>query len=374
MLAAMNSDFRGTMVAVHWLVFASLLCAAPRLGAKTPEQIFQQVSRSVVVLHTYDKEGNPLNQGGGVVIARGEVVTNCHVVYDAARILVQHGKNDYEATLRYTDLDRDLCQITVARLDAPRVVIGEAARLRVGQRVYAIGAPEGLDLTISEGLISSIREFEGERYLQTSAAISQGSSGGGLFDTEGRLVGITGFIVAEGQNINFALPANWIAELSARTATTAEGGGTAVARWEKRAAALRAKKDWLGLLRLTQQWVRTMPTNAVAWRQLGDAYRTLGRHRRAVPAYMQAVRLDSESGELWHGLGISYMRLHQYERAIESFDEALRLKPQNVAALFSMGEAYYLQNRHDKVKEVHASLQKRDARVAQEFARRYLKQ
>jgi S1-C subfamily serine protease len=83
----------------------------------------------------------------------------------------------------------------------------------VGERVYAIGAPEGLELTISEGLVSGLREYENVRVIQTSAAISHGSSGGGLFDVNGRLIGITTFSLKEGQNLNFALPGEWIQAL-----------------------------------------------------------------------------------------------------------------------------------------------------------------
>jgi len=70
-----------------------------------------------------------------------------------------------------------------------------------------------LELTLSEGIISGLREYEGGHVLQTSAAISPGSSGGGLFDAQGRLVGITTFFLSKGQNLNFALPAEWVQAL-----------------------------------------------------------------------------------------------------------------------------------------------------------------
>jgi hypothetical protein len=76
----------------------------------------------------------------------------------------------------------------------------------VGDRVYAIGAPKGLELTLTEGLVSSIRETTDGRVIQTSAPISPGSSGGGLFDTHGNLIGITVGGFRGGQNLNFALP------------------------------------------------------------------------------------------------------------------------------------------------------------------------
>lgn len=344
--------------------------------AKTPEQIFQQASKSIVVIQAYDREGNPVNQGGGVVTGRETVVTNCHVVEDGAKLNVSHDTRMYDATVTLTDHERDLCQLAVPQLIAPRATLW-TGRLRVGQRVYAIGAPEGLDLTFTEGLISSLREFEGSQYIQTSAAISQGSSGSGLFDSDGRLIGITAFFLQDGQNLNFASPASWITQLASRAAggapTPAGPARDAIAkRWSARIADRKAKKDWAGVLTLAQQWVRTQSTHAAAWQELGDAYRGMNRPRRAVSPYMQAVRLDPDRFESWLNLGISYLALNQHDRAIESFQEALRLKPNDPAALYNNGAAYFFQNRQDKVKEAHAALSRIDAKLAQEFAKKYI--
>lgn len=344
------------------------------LEAKTPEQVFQEASRSVVVIHATDQDGKPVNQGGGVVTGRESVATNCHVVTEGARLSVHYDKRVLKAILKHSDLERDLCQLEVPGLNAPRAPLW-TGRLRVGQRVYAIGAPEGLELTISEGLISSLREFDDEQYIQTSAAISQGSSGGGLFDSEGRLIGITSFFLAEGQNLNFALPAKWIEALGSRPAGVAGLAGEkdrVAKKWAARIAGLKAKKDWAGVLSVAQQWVRSQPTQATAWQELGDAYRGINRPRRAVSPYMQALRIDPDFFESWRNLGFSYLALNQYDRAIESFAEALHLKPDDATALYNTGVAYYFQNRQDKAKEVHAALGKLDPKMAQEFAKKYI--
>jgi S1-C subfamily serine protease len=107
----------------------------------------------------------------------------------------------------------------VPGLGAPAVAIGSADTLRTGQKVFAIGAPQGLELTISDGIVSGMRELPQGRVIQTTAPISPGSSGGPLFDTYGRLVGIMTFQHRTGQNLNFAVPADWIANLRSRSAT-----------------------------------------------------------------------------------------------------------------------------------------------------------
>lgn len=340
---------------------------------KSPEQIFQEVSPSIVTIHALDRDSNVISIGSGVVMAPNVVVTNCHVIEDTAHLSVFSGKTLHTGTLRTSDPDRDLCELAVPGLQAPRVTLN-TGRLRPGQRVYAIGAPEGLELTISEGLVSSIREIENAYYIQTSAPISSGSSGGGLFDTEGRLVGLTAFIIPEGQNLNFALPAAWITELAARSGSkpVLADRDAVNDKWHTRTAALRAKKDWTGLLAATQQWVRAVPASVPGWIALGEAYRLINRPRRAVTAYNQALKLDGNSYEAWMGAGSTHLLLNQYDRAVEALQEALRLRTDDVPALLQLGTAYHQQNQRARVREVQSRLEKLDGAAAREFSKKFI--
>jgi hypothetical protein len=127
------------------------------------------------------------------------------------------GDKVHPATLRYSDWDRDICSLSVKGLIGQAVVIGSSKTLKVGAKVYAIGAPHGFVLTLSDGIVSSLREIEGSNYIQTTAAISSGSSGGGLFDESGALVGLMTFNFTKGQNLNFAAPVEWVEELPKRS-------------------------------------------------------------------------------------------------------------------------------------------------------------
>lgn len=188
--------------------------------ALEPDQVYAKVAPSIVVVVGY-KTANPAasSLGSGVVIAPGQIVTNCHVIEDADLIYVRHEKISSVALLRFADPDRDLCQVTaVDKSQFSKAITGvvSVSELRVGQRVYAVGAPQGLDLTLSDGLISSLRTLDEGTVIQTNAPISPGSSGGGLFDANARLIGITSFYHTGGQNLNFAVPASWILELPTR--------------------------------------------------------------------------------------------------------------------------------------------------------------
>jgi len=186
---------------------AALLAALPsgEALATTAERVFAAVSPSVVVVEAGQQ------QGSGVVVAARVVATNCHVIGEAGRITVRRGRIGHAASLVRSDRARDVCLLEVPTLEAPSVNMRPAADLRVGAAVYAVGAPQGLELSLSAGLVSQLRGSEGGPLIQTTAPVSPGSSGGGLFDERGALVGLTTFELGRGQNLNFAVPAEWVA-------------------------------------------------------------------------------------------------------------------------------------------------------------------
>jgi hypothetical protein len=155
-----------------------------------------------------------------VVIAPEVVITNCHVTKAGVQYKAKIGKEDYSATVVMADEEFDLCRLSVPGSTAPVVSIGSSEALRIGQKVYALGAPQGLDLTISDGIVSALRSLSSGKVIQTTAPISPGSSGGGLFDATGKLVGIMTFQHKFGQNLNFAVPANWIGAMRTRSSTS----------------------------------------------------------------------------------------------------------------------------------------------------------
>jgi serine protease Do len=199
--------------------------AAATLGAssapRSAENVFAEVAPSVARIQVMDVSGHVIALGSGVVIDKAVVLTNCHVAKRGVKLTVKVGDAVMPATIQLADEEFDLCRLTVPGLVAPAVAIGSVASLRTGQRVYAIGAPAGLELTISEGIVSALRKVDEGTVIQTTAPISPGSSGGGLFDASGAMVGIVTFQHRFGQNLNFALPADWIGQMRARRASDA---------------------------------------------------------------------------------------------------------------------------------------------------------
>ncbi len=178
--------------------------------AKSAVDVYESVSKSVVVVYGHDSAGKRNIIGSGVVLPSGDVATACHVVRNASSSVVKHNGKEYEARIAHADFDRDVCLLRLPVPISPAVKLGTSETLKIGQRVYAVGAPKGLELTLSEGVVSSFRSVKEGRFIQTTAAISPGSSGGGLFDEEGRLVGLVTFYFKDGQQLNFAVPVEWI--------------------------------------------------------------------------------------------------------------------------------------------------------------------
>ncbi|WP_169742302.1 S1C family serine protease [Arenimonas metalli] len=202
------------------LALVILLGASPKTGQAeapplSPVDLFKTVSDSVVTVRTFDNDDRLFMQGSGVVIGPGLIVSNCHVFKDSSGAVALHRGQTYQIGLLRYDLDRDVCTFSAKGLTARPVVRGSTQALQIGQRVYAVGAPHGLDLTLSDGLLSAFRSVGGLALLQTTAQISPGSSGGGLFDETGKLIGITTSRIKDSGQLNFAVPVEWIAELEA---------------------------------------------------------------------------------------------------------------------------------------------------------------
>jgi serine protease Do len=199
--------------AALWLAGA---LAAGSVQALEPDALFAKVSPGVWTVRTFDAQERPLRGGSAVVVGLGRLVTNCHVLAKANSLVIRRDNVSYGATLEFPDLERDLCQIKVANFREAPLSIAPAGSARVGQRVYAIGNPRGLENTLHEGILSGLRGGDEGQLLQTTAAIGPDSSGGGLFDSEGRLMGITSFGAREAGSLNLAVPAEFIAEIPAR--------------------------------------------------------------------------------------------------------------------------------------------------------------
>jgi S1-C subfamily serine protease len=200
--------------------------------------------------------------GSGVMLSEGDIITNYHVIKVGVRYTVGRGKQSVPATFKGADEEKDLCLLTAPGLMAEPARMGKAARLKVGDPVYAVGTPQGLELSLSEGIVSQLRGGGAHPIIQTTVAISPGSSGGGLFNAKGELGGITTFYLKDGQSLNFALPVEWIGwiptgiEQFDQPKNKGSNGNQAKGDWFGQACALEKANNWQGLVGHSRRWTK----------------------------------------------------------------------------------------------------------------------
>lgn len=202
----------------------------------SPREIAAKISNSLVLIVTQDKEGEQVASGSGffyntratndplskisphlppgVVFADEEIVTSLHVFKRASQGYVKvlgEGVTYKITEIVAIDMQHDLCVFRASGASARPLTVVTGTKLAVGDDVYVAGNPRGLEATISKGIVSAIRTDRG--LIQLDAAISPGSSGGPVVNARAEVVGIAASSLAEGQNLNFAVDANYLAAL-----------------------------------------------------------------------------------------------------------------------------------------------------------------
>jgi hypothetical protein len=187
----------------------------------TPAEIAERAIPSVVRVVGARGHGS-----GFVVRPDGWVVTNLHVIdgEPEAKVVLADGREIADVRVMASSEDLDLCLLCIDASGLPVLELGDSALVHPGEPVVAIGHPLGFGNSVTDGLVSAIREVEaGVTMLQVSAPISPGSSGGPLINDRGQVVGLSTFVVARGQNLNFGTPVNYLKELIAAVPEGAEG-------------------------------------------------------------------------------------------------------------------------------------------------------
>ena len=281
------------------LVISPAWSASPGASVASPSHWMQRVLKVTVLRKDGGREF-----GSAVPLVGDRMVTNCHVLRDASEIRVETPSNTWRATSDERDVYRDLCFLNVPGYGASPTPMIEVGATHVGLSVSAVGYSGG-EFNLSRGKVVGMYtcECDGGKVIRTSAAFDRGASGGGLFDQEGRLVGILTFKAQSGGKYHFALPVGWLRHLSSRNLQSITANETF---WEKpgkesahflAACDLGAKKSWGELSRLAEDWVKQEPDNPEAWMVKGRA--SLGLHHKdqAITAFQRVLMLESTHAE-----------------------------------------------------------------------------
>lgn len=291
------------------------LCLGPSASwADGGMDLFRQLTASVLKVEAHNGDGS-VSFGSGVVVAQGIVATNCHVTRNARAIELVRGALRHRVDAQHSEIEYDLCLLqSRAALDEP-VVAMQGAQPRTGQPAYAVGFILGIAPRLSAGQIRALHTYDGGKVIETDAAFTSGASGGGLFEPDGKLVGIVTFRSRSADSRFFCLPVAWVMEALERFDGRPVAPLTGSTFWQRpepeqpyflRAATLLAAQDWQHLAEVAGEWSFAESGNARPWMLLGRSKARLDRIPDAIAAYRAALAIESDFAEAWYRLGRAY--------------------------------------------------------------------
>ena len=281
------------------------------------------------------------------------IATNKHVIANAAGGVVKRVRNDTKFDIEgvmATDEKHDLAILRVSGSSISILPLGDSDSVSIGDVVYVVGNPEGFEGTFSDGVISGVRGSNADngKRLQMTAPISPGSSGGPVLNTRGEVIGVAVSSVIGGQNINFAVPSNYLGLLigSARKRTPkplSEGKKSISAEAEFYFLSGMTRYQQLGqhdaAIADFDAAIRVKPDYADAYFGRGAAKADLGRYDAAIADYDVAIRLKPNYADAYIGRGAAKGRSGQHFAAIADYDVAIQLKPDYALAYVNRGIA-----------------------------------
>jgi hypothetical protein len=203
----------------------------------TGREISQTAFPAMVTLVMKSKNGHTMSLGSGFFVAPRLVATNLHLVRDTTSGIAKRiGAKESLSVLGFVAVDaiNDLAILEVNDSSSATLSIAKGSNVSIGDTIYAIGSPEGFEGTFSQGVVSGVRDRNGARLLQISAPISPGSSGGPILDQNAKVVGISVATYSEGQNLNFAVPSDYLSKLLTHTSARQPLSALPTPPWRRR--------------------------------------------------------------------------------------------------------------------------------------------
>jgi S1-C subfamily serine protease len=357
------------------LFSASLIHAEESLPA-----LVKRVKPSVVAIATYDSSGEALMTGSGFFLAPGEVVTNLHVIRGATRAEIKtlDGKGKVYPVSGALAIDEE-GDLALLSIDMPldRVRSTELARELPdeGEQIFVIGNPLKLEGSVSDGIVSAVREVPNSyRIIQITAPISHGNSGSPVFNLRGQVLGVVTVKVTNGQNINLAIAAARVAQLRAGKLqplpelVLKSKGDVAESSYRNGLDSL-----WLGnydsAVGYFENAVNKNPKRADAWVQVGYCKVKQGKSQEAIRAYQQALQLTPEDAGIHNKLGDAYYYAGRLREAIESYTTAKQLQPNNAETFYNLAIAYSESGNPAMAAAEARTLQRLDPKLYEKYLR-----
>ena len=330
------------------ITLAGMLLFCTTGNSQTVPQIAEKALAATVSLEMRDGNGAVLSRGSGFFIRSNLIVTNYHVIEGAARgtaKLVDSYRTYTIEGITATDKTNDLALLKVTVYGVKPLSLGDSNTVRIGETIYVAGNPIGLEGTISDGIISGRRDRYTKERLQMTAPISPGSSGGPVLNRKSQVIGVSvsGYHGLGLQNLNFAIPSNYL-----KTLLTRSGIAKPFSQMSQSISAethfIRGYEkaelgDYNGAITNYTKAIRLKPDFAAAYYNRGNAKYNLRQYFAAISDYDTAIRLRPDDADAYNNRGLAKSNLGQYFAAITDYDTAIRFIPDDAEAYFNRGVA-----------------------------------
>lgn len=341
--------------------FTCLLVAViPVCAQDLLPELVRRIKPSAVAIETFDSRDNKLTRGSGFFIEADRIVTNRHVLEGAYRAEIHSSTGAIFPVKGVLAVDAE-GDIAVLKIDSPSTYIRPLPLDRTspqeGESVVVIGNPLGLEGSVTNGIVSAVRDIPTfGRIIQITAPISSGSSGSPVVNMHGQVIGIATLQITGGQSVNFAIPSERITQLAISAPMSLSELVVASGR-NKRAKAVQYFRDGLSFLskddceKALVAFDKALDSDsnyAEAWAQSGFCNEKLGKHAEALEASKRAVNLRP-SAESYFNIGLANFYLKQYKDAADGYRQAIKLDPFNSAdAYYALGLVYRDWNKPDE--------------------------
>ena len=312
--------------------------------ANVPAHILNQ-KKAVVTILISDKDGNKIGTATGFIIdPKGIIVTNNHVISVWAedpdnRLLVKLENGSYYPMdkLLATDEDNDLAIFSVAGNDLPTVKVINSEP-KQGESVIVIGNPLGLEMTVSDGIVSSLRDNGG--LIQITAPVSPGSSGSPVFNSRGDVIGVVSFLYKGGQNLNFAISSSRIEKLLREYKTRKKTGKLTASDWFLNGIEAFRASEWDEAIEAFNNAIEQASNFVGAYIARGVAYHYSKNDQQAINDYTTAIKLNPSEADAYYNRGLSYSAIKDYQQAINDYTKAIELDPSFAESYYNRGITY----------------------------------
>src|SRR5829696_1046315 len=335
-----------------WLLLALLIPLEVVPAQDLLPELVRRIKPSAVAIETFDARGEKLSRGSGFFIDADRIVTNRHVLEGAYRAEVHSSAGAVFPVKGVLAVDAE-GDIALLKIDTPTPQISplplDKTSPQEGESVVVIGNPLGLEGSVTNGIVSAVRDIPTfGRIIQITAPISSGSSGSPVVNMQGQVIGIATLQITGGQSVNFAIPSERISQLqvaqimslSDLVANTGRNKRAKAVQFFRDGLSFLSKDDCEKALTYFEKAVESDNNYAEAWAQSGFCNEKLGKHAEAIEASKKAVSLRP-SAESYFNIGLASFYLKQYKDAADAYRQSIKLDPYNASdAHYALGLVY----------------------------------